>query len=96
MNIKVQVKSIAVSSCIELYKGGEKTSHFVSMTLEAEPGLSIEEFRIAQLEAGLEVAVAAIQNAVLRQALSEDAARERVKELKENYHGMIARISAKS
>ncbi len=95
MNPKIKIKSSAVSYGQEYYRNGEKSSHFVSMTIEAEPGLTVEEFWLAHLEAGLEVAVATIQHAVLRQSITEDEAKQKVQELKENYSGMIARIKEK-
>jgi hypothetical protein len=95
VNPKIKIKSSAISFGQEYYRSGEKTSHFVSATIESEPGLTIDEFRIAQLEIGLEVAVAVIQNAVLRQSITEDEAKQKILELKENYSGMIARVQEK-
>ena len=92
MNPKVKIRSSAVSYGQEYYRNGEKSSHFVSMTIEAEPGLTVDEFRLAHLEAGLEVAIATIQHAALRQSITEEEAKQKIMELKDNYTGLINRL----
>ena len=88
MDPKISVKSSAVSYGQEYYRNGEKSSHFVSITFESDPGLTIEQFRVAHLKVGFEVAVATIQHAVLRQSITEEEAKQKIIELKENYTGM--------
>ena len=73
---------------------GEKRSTFVSATVELG-GISAEQFRVEQLKVGREVAIAAIQNALCRQEMTETEARARVAEIKENYDGFIKKLEEK-
>ena len=88
----VKIREFSVSSSLELFKNGEKSSHFVNVTCEADPGLTPEEFKIAHLKMGLEVAVAAVHHALVRKAMTEEEARERIRDLKENYSDLIQAV----
>jgi uncharacterized protein YdaT len=86
-----RVRAITVSSVLDSYVNGVKHSTFISAKVDLQVG-SWEEFRIEHMKAGMEVAIAAVQNAMCRQDISETEARTRVAELKENYSGMIKRM----
>ncbi len=91
---EVKYRTVTISSMLDSHKGGDKRSTFVSAVVDLG-GVSVEEFRVEQLKVGLEIAVAAIQNALCRQEINEDEARTRVQEVKENYTGFINRLKEK-
>jgi len=76
---------------LDSYINGQKRSTFVSATVDIG-GATAEQFRIEHLKVGLEVAVAAIQNALCRQEINETEARSRVQEFKDNYNGFIQKL----
>jgi hypothetical protein len=90
----IRYKTVVISSMLDSRVHGEKRSTFVSATVELG-GITDEQFRVEQLRVGKEVAIAAIQNALCRQEMSETEARTRVAEIKENYDGFIQRLEAK-
>jgi hypothetical protein len=79
---------------IDSYVGGTKRSTFVSATVDLG-GVTVEQFRIEQLKVGLEVSAAAVQNALCRQEITEEVARSRIAEFKENYEGFIKKLEEK-
>ena len=91
---EIKYRTITISSMLDSHPGGQKRSTFLSAQVDLG-GVSEEEFQIAQLRVGLQVAVAAVQNAVCRMEISEAEAKSRVQDMKENYAGFIARLEAR-
>jgi hypothetical protein len=79
-----RIRTITVSSMLDSYINGVKRSTFVSAKVDLHVG-SYEEFRLEHTKAGMEVAIAAVQNAMCRQEISETEARDRIGAIKENY-----------
>ena len=88
---EIKYRTITVSSMLDSHVNGAKRSTFISVQADLG-GVSVEEFRVGQLKVGLEVAVAAVQNALCRQELTEAEAITRVNEFKENYAGFIKKL----
>lgn len=85
---KVTVKTVSVSYALDLHRGGERSSHFVSANIEFEKPVPIDELPRAQLEAGYKVATAVIHDAVIRGALPVEQANERISDMKEAYEAV--------
>lgn len=75
---KVTVKTASVSYSLDLYRSGEKSSHFVSANIEFDKPVPIDELPRAQLETSYKVAVSVIHDALIRGALSVEQANERI------------------
>jgi hypothetical protein len=93
--IDIKYKTITISSMLDCHVNGEKRSTFISVQADLG-GVSVEEFRIGHLKVGLEVAVAAVQQALCRQELTDEQARTRVNEYKENYNGFIKALEERA
>jgi hypothetical protein len=91
---EVKYRTVTISQMLDANINGQKRSTFVSATVDLG-GVSAEEFRIEQMKVGLEVAMAALQNAVCRQELKEEEAKSRAGEIRENYTGFIKRLEEK-
>lgn len=87
---KLTVESFAVSWALGLYKGQEKSDSFISATVRSDPPVDLDDLPLVQIRAAMKVSAAVIQDAVARQALTEDEARDRLKEIKENFDGLEA------
>jgi hypothetical protein len=92
---EVKYRTITISSMLDCHINGQKRSTFISASVDLG-GVSEEEFKIEQLKVGLQVAAAAIQNAVCRLEMSEDEARSRITEIKENYSGLIKKMEERA
>jgi len=82
---KLTIETFTVSWVLGGYKGQEKSDSFVSATVRCEPSVSLEDFQLLQIKVAMKVSVAVIHDALARQAISEDEARDRLKEIKENF-----------
>lgn len=91
---KITYRTITISSMLDSHPNGPKRSTFVSAQVDLH-GVSEEEFKVAQLRVGLQVAAAAIQNAVCRMEIPPEEAKTRLSEIKENYVGLIAKLEAR-
>ena len=85
---KLTVETFTVSWVLGGYKGQEKSDSFVSATVRCEPAASLEEFQLLQIKVAMKVSAAVIQDALARQAINEDEARDRLKEIKENFSSL--------
>jgi len=94
-DVKLTIESFTVSYALDVFKGGEKTSHFLSASVKAEPAIPLEEFSEYHLRAGKRVCLGLIQHAVVRQAMTADEGRDRMKEIEENYDGFIQALRKK-
>jgi hypothetical protein len=84
-NHRLTVETFTVSWSLGGYRGSEKNDSFVSATIRCEPAADLNDLPLLQIKAALKVSAAVIQDAVARQAMSEDEARDRLKGIKENF-----------
>lgn len=87
------IESFTTSYSMDTFANGTKQSHFVSAAFRSDPPIQPEDFAYVQLEAALRVTSAVIQDAVSRGCMSEDEARTRIAEAKENFTGLRSRIA---
>jgi len=80
----LKVKNFTVSKGLDLYRNGEKNSYFVSMNLEPDEDMSVDDFLTAQLDAAIVVKRACIHNALTDGKLKLEEANEMISLLKEN------------
>lgn len=85
MDYKLTVETFTVSWSLGGYRGSEKNDSFVSATIRCDPPASLQDLPLLQARAALKVSGSVIQDAVARQAMSEDEARDRLREIKENF-----------
>jgi hypothetical protein len=88
-----KVTSISSSYAIDLHKSGERTSHFVSATIEIDPSIEIDEIPKTQLNLSYRVSVSAVYDALMRGALTIDQANERIKIMKDNFEQMSSHFN---
>jgi len=88
-DIKLTIESFSVSYALDITKPGERSSHFLNATFKVDPGISLEEFTEQHLMAGKKVCLGVIQHAVVRQAMTVDEGRERMREIEENYSNFM-------
>jgi len=82
---KLSVETFTVSWSLGGYRGSEKNDSFVSATIRCEPAASLDDLPLLQIRAALKVSASVIQDAVSRQAMSEDEAKDRLVGIKENF-----------
>jgi hypothetical protein len=80
----MKVKNFTVSKGLDLYRSGEKNSYFVSMNVEPDEDMSVDEFLAAQLDMAIVVKRACIHNALTDGKLKLEEANEMIALLKEN------------
>lgn len=88
METKFRIKTISESYALDIHTGGERSSHFVSITAEISEDISLDDLPRFQMEAAYKVSVATIYNAMARGALSVDQANNRIQTLKENFENL--------
>jgi hypothetical protein len=81
---KLTVESFTVSWALGTFRGDKKDS-FVSAAVKCDPPADLDDLPLLQARAALKVSASVIQDAVARQAISEDEARDRLKDIKENF-----------
>jgi hypothetical protein len=86
------VKNFTVSYSLELHRGGEKTSHFVSAGVEFLTPVPISDFPLAHMESSYKVAVATIHDALVRGSLTLEQANERISLLRQNVDNLRAAL----
>jgi hypothetical protein len=86
---KAKVVNISTSFSIDLNVGGERSSHFVSTTIEFDEDVPVENITTVQMEASYKVAVSVIQNAMVRGALTEDQAHSRISHIKTRFEKLM-------
>lgn len=92
---KMTVETFTVSSNFDTHRGGEKSSHFVSFGVRVDPPVPIDEVPLLQLQAAYRVSVAAIHDALIRGALTVEAANERIKDMQDNYAALRESLEKK-
>jgi hypothetical protein len=88
MEFKTEIKTISVSHSMDLYKNGEKSSHFLSMNVDVIGNVPVEKLLYVQLEAAYKVTIANIYNSVMRNAMTMENAKEKIDSIKEKYEIM--------
>jgi hypothetical protein len=91
----MKVTSFTVSKSIDLYRGGEKSSYFVSMAVEPDGDLKPEDLPLAQLDAATFVKKACIYNALTDGKLRLEEANELLQDLKDNTALIREKLEAK-
>ena len=82
---KLSVETFTVSWTLGGYRGQEKSDSFVSATVRCEPPADLDDLPLLQIKLAKKVSVAVIQDAVARYAITEDEARDRLKDIRENF-----------
>jgi hypothetical protein len=82
--VDLKVKNFTVSYSFESYKGGLKTSHFVSMTFESSQLLDPSDAVYVQTFANEHVTKSTIYDALVRGNITVDEANEMIQNLKNN------------
>lgn len=95
MKSKITVETITVSQILDVHRGGEKKSSFVSATVRLDPPAPLEELKLHQVEVAMHVFTAAIQDAVATGAVSPAEARERLDVARANFSCLRESISKK-
>ncbi len=94
-DVKVLIDSFTVSSNFDTHRGGEKSAHFVSVSVKLDPPVSFDDFSMIQLHAAHRVSIAAIHDALMRGAMSIEEANDRIRNLKENYESLSTSLEKK-
>lgn len=87
------IEAFTTSYSIDTFANGTKQSHFVSAAFRSDPPIQPEDFAYVQLEAAMRVTSAVIQDAVSRGCMTEDEARDRISNARENFNGLRNRIA---
>ncbi len=87
-NQPLNVEGFTVSYAIDTYRNGEKTSHFNSTSIKSTEPLSLDDYMAVRLDAAVKVAIATIQDAVMRMHMTVEEANERITSIKKNYEGL--------
>ena len=90
--MKMSIESFTVSYAFETYRGGEKTSHFLSAGVKVDPSVSFDEFQSVQLQAAYRISVSVIHDALMRGSLTTEEANDRIRDLKNNYELMKSKF----
>lgn len=93
---KMRVKNFTVSTSFEVNRGGQKSSHFVSLGVELEEPIDIEDFPRAQLLAGYKAHAAANYDALVRGAISLEESNDRISSSQANYELIQANLDKKA
>jgi predicted DNA-binding protein YlxM (UPF0122 family) len=86
------VENFTCSTMFETHRNGNKQQHFVSAGVKLDPGVSVEEFPLYQIQAAYKVSVAAVHDAVMRGSLSVEDGNERIEIYKNNYNAMKPKL----
>jgi len=92
----MKVKNFTVSKGLDLYRNGEKNSYFVSMNVEPDEDMSVDDFLAAQLDTAVIVKRACIHNALTDGKLKLEEANEMIALLKENTALLREKLKAKA
>lgn len=84
-NQPLNVDGFTVSYAIDTYRNGEKTSHFNSASIKSMEPISLDDYLVLRLDAASKVAIATIQDAVMRMHMTVEEANEKITSLKKNY-----------
>ena len=87
------IKNFTVSYSLELYRGSEKSSSFVSAGVEFLNPVSVEDFPLSHIEASYKVAVATIHDALVRGYLTLEQANGRISDLRQNCDNLREALS---
>jgi len=86
---KLTIETFTVSWALGGYRGQGKSDSLVSVTVRCNPAADLDDLPLLQAKVALKVSASVIQDAVARQAISEDEARDRLTEIKENFTSLI-------
>lgn len=92
---ELKIDNFCVSYSFDTYRNGAKRSHFNSVTIRAEPAIELEDFPEIRLQAARKVAAMTIQDATLRMDMSEDEAKEMIRDISENYRNMEIALASR-
>ena len=85
---KLTVDSFAVSWAMDTFRNGEKSNNFVSVTVRSDPPVELEDLPLVQAKVALQVSASVIHDALARMAITEDEARSKISDIKENFQAL--------
>ena len=94
-DVKMTIESFTVSSNFDTFRGGEKSSHFVSFGVKLDPPVPVDDIPLIQLQAALRVSIAAVHDALMRGALTVEQANERIRDMQDNYANLRSSLEKK-
>lgn len=92
-NPPVRVTEYTVSYTFDTHRGGQKSSHFVSMRFSAERPMTPEEAEVAAITSSVTVTRAAVYQALARGAIEIEEANEIISRMKQNHEQLHKKLS---
>jgi len=91
----MKVTKFVVSHSVETFRAGDKSSTFVSMNVDLDIPIDIDEFPLVQLEASERAFRSCMYNALSKGQLSKDEVKGRIESNKQNMEMISSAIKKK-